>query len=1195
LVNHHSNVKTLNPYTIPLESTNLIEASAGTGKSWTVSLLVLRFILEKDLTLDQILVVTFTEAATKELRDAVRSRIIEALSFFQNPTAETDKKEYSELYNKQAHGSDADAILRLTRAKLSIDEAAIFTIHSFCQRALTEYAFEASLPFESELIDDDSELMLKLSDDFWRQKFIKAPKALLYYLRNHTVSPDSLLQDIRSVVGKPYLKRYGPDSNKADDSLWQQLERLFDTAIEAWQAQGAEIKELLLENYQRLNQRSYKPEHICEACEAMDALFDDPSLFLQVKNAVQKIRQDKLSTALKKNQEPLPEIPFFKIWQDYFECLEKVEQGTTDYINTVRIELLDFIQRKLPAEKHQMGVLSFDDLLLNLQQALQQHPQLASILSQQYRAALIDEFQDTDNIQYDIFSRIYKSSENTALFLVGDPKQAIYRFRGGDIHTYLKAKRDTLEAKRFTLKTNWRSHPQLISAFNLLYSNGVNCFKDENINYIKVDSGLASQQQHPLYKTTAALQFWKCIPELTEKGSPVNGLEGVKQIISAAVAGDIAARLNDSSLGFVGSDIAILVRSHSQGTMIKDALTARNIASVQSSKDSIFETFEAVELLRILKAIVEPQQEDQVRRALVTEIIGTSANGLMSFEENTEEWEIQLAQVQGWHTLWKENGFLAMFNDFMQKLSLHQRLLSFADGERRLTNLLQLSELIHHAVDQHALSMEEVLRWLENQQQNSALKESELRLESDSKLVKIVTIWKSKGLEYPIVYCPFVGLNRFDFKERIFSFYKNNQACLEIGSRDVDEHKLIKKEEEDAEEARLLYVALTRAKYQCTIVCFPELIKGEPDKSALGWLLSKGLLVGKTAKEKKAFTASYQESLLELSKNDEISVETLPVYEAELIFNDQQKEATLIAKSFTAALKPQAQITSFSGLTAGAHATADVQIEIPDHDAQTHNVQTSKAQLPPLGDDEFPRGPTAGSALHEVYENIDFTTSLDQQQETVLNSLLKWGYADKHLPAANLLVSNSLKATMADDLSLAMLANKARLNEMEFHLPLAHLELEDLKQILFQHLPKSEQWQVVREAVNTLKFDQVKGYLKGFIDLIFVHENQYYVADYKSNALLDYQPKSLMSVMADSHYYLQYLLYSVALHRYLAKRLADYSWESHVGGVYYLFIRGMSEDKTEDVALKNGVFFDKPSFELINALDSLFTRELENV
>ena len=1188
-------MQTLNPYSIPLKSINLIEASAGTGKSWTVSLLVLRLLLEKNLTLDQILVVTFTEAATKELRDAVRSRILEALAFFQNPRLKTDKKEYEELYNKQVHGSDDEAILRLRRAKLSIDEAAIFTIHSFCQRALTEYAFEASLPFESELMDDDSELMQKLTDDFWRKSFIKAPKALLYHLQNNKVTPDSLLKDIRSTVGKPYLKRYGPSVNSLDDSIWQQLEDLFSKAIEAWQAQGDEVKEMLLDNYERLNQRSYKPEHICEACEAMDALFDDPSLFAQVKNTVQKIRQDKITTALKKNQQALPEIRFFKIWQNYFECLEQVEQRSKAFISTVRLDLLDYLQGKLPIEKRRLGVLSFDDLLLNLQQALEKHPQLSLNLSQQYKAALIDEFQDTDPTQYDIFSQIYKNAHETCMFLVGDPKQAIYRFRGGDIHTYLKAKIDTEEQNRYTLKTNWRSHPDLVTALNTVYENGDDCFKDEHINYIKVDSGLENQEKHHLYQSTAPLRFWECNPELNEKGYPVAGLDGVKQEISDSVAGDIANILNDENLDFIGSDFAILVRSHNQGTMIKEALNTRNIASVQSSKDSIFETSEAVELLRILKAIVEPQREDQVRRALVTEIMGYNADNLIELETKSSQWETQLAQVQQWHIVWKDDGFLTMFNDFIQKQSLHQRLLSFPDGERRLTNLLQLSELIHHAAAQQALSMEEVLRWLENQQENTALKESELRLESDSKLVKIVTIWKAKGLEYPIVYCPFVGLNRFDFNESIFSFYKNNQACLEIGSNEADAHKLIRKEEEDAEEARLLYVALTRAKYQCTVVCFPDLIKGEPDKSSLGWLLSKGQLVGKSVKEKKVFSESYQESLIELSKRSEIAVETLPKVDPDLIFVKQNEAKQLTARSFDTRLKPQAQITSFSGLTAGAHA------ETPDHDAQTNRVQ-----LPPLRDDEFPRGPTAGSALHEVYENIDFTIPLDQQQETLLNSLLKWGYTDKHLNAANQLMKNSLKAKMDENLSLDKLNTKARLNEMEFHLPLAQLNLEDLKQILFQHLPKSEKWQAVREAVNTLHFDQVKGYLKGFIDLIFVYDKQYYVADYKSNTLLDYHPENLMPVMAESHYYLQYLLYSVALHRYLSKRVPDYHWETHIGGVYYLFIRGMVSNTTSDTSpditfdktqnsLAMGVFFDKPSLELIEALDGLFTREVENV
>lgn len=1185
-------MQTLDPHNIPLESVNLIEASAGTGKSWTVSLLVLRLILEKELTIDQILVVTFTEAATKELREAVRNRIIEALAFFKDPKQTLQQKEYTTLYEKQAHGIDELAIQRLKRAKLSIDEAAIFTIHGFCQRALSEYAFEAGLPFESELMESDAELMQKLTDDFWRRNLQTAPQALLFKLQHERITPDSLLNDIKHAVGKPYLTLCGPPRPSLASSSWQDLEKSFTRVMRIWSEDGCEIAELVFSK--DLNGNKYRKATVEKNCKQMRGIKSLADINLNIlQDDLKRFKSSTLSDATKaKCQTPCHQ--FFDAWEEFSDLYEALDSSAKNYISQLRIDLLKYLQQELPKEKRRLGVLSFDDLLLNLQQALNNQPDLASVLNKKYRVALIDEFQDTDPVQYDIFSRIYKHAQGTAMFLVGDPKQAIYRFRGGDIHTYLEAKKDTLKGNCYTIKTNWRSHPKLITALNTLYDNGNDCFKEDHINYIEVDSGLKTSVDHAVYQTSAPLQFWECIPELDDKGSPIGGLEGVKKSISDAIAGDIAQRLNDKKQGLIGSDIAILVRSHNQGTLIKDALNARNIASVQSSKDSIFETHEASELLRVLIAIVEPQQEDPVRRALVTELLGFNADDLTQFEKQTDIWEKQLAQFQHWHYAWKEQGFLPMFNTLVSHQNIHQRLLSFADGERRLTNLLQLSELIHHATKKHALSMEEVLRWLRQQQENTHHKESELRLESDDKLVKIVTIWKAKGLEYPIVYCPFVGLNRPDFKESVFSFYQNNQACLEIGSKDFDEHKAIKTLEEDAEETRLLYVALTRAKYQCTVVCFPDPIKRSPDRSALGWLLSKG----ETIDNKKDFIQAYASTLKKLGSTKEIGVNLLPKYDASLVYKNKQSTTILVANKFSATLKSQAQITSFSGLTAGAHA------ETPEHDSSPDKT----IQLPPLLDTEFPRGATAGSALHEVYENLNFTKPVDTQQDIILNSLLKWGFDKNHLDATNLLMTNSLKAEIGEGFSLSMLSQESRLNEMEFHLPLVQLAIDKLQQILFKHLPKTNEWQLVRDAVDGLYFDQVKGYLKGFIDLIFIHDGKYYVADYKSNSLLDYSPEHLMPVMANSHYYLQYLLYSVALHRYLQKRVPNYHWDTHIGGVYYLFIRGMSlptgTKNTTENATKNtinkttqysGVFFDKPSLVLIEALDSLFTQELSHV
>lgn len=656
-------------------------------------------------------------------------------------------------------------------------------------------------------------------------------------------------------------------------------------------------------------------------------------------------------------------------------------------------------------------------------------------------------------------------------------------------------------------------------------------------------------------------------------------MDRIKRDISDSIAGEIAEYLNSDSLNIIGSDIAILVRSHSQGKLIKEALNRRNVASVQSGKDSIFDTHESDELFHVLSAIVEPQNEYRVRRALVTELIGFDAKELLRFDDQPEAWDEQLTLMQHWTMLWKQKGFLPMFKDFMKEVNIHQKLLSYMDGERRLTNLLQLSELIHQVTKQQSLSMEEVIRWLKQQRENANKTESELRLESDEKLVQIVTIWKAKGLEYPIVYCPFVGLNRPDFKEEVFSFYKNNEPHLEIGSDNANEHKLLKKKEEDAEDARLLYVALTRAKNQCNIICFPDLLKGSPDRSALGWLLSKG----ETVENKDCFTSNYQENLKTLSQSDSIDVMELPTFDSSVIYKNNDLEEKLSSLSFSGELIAQSQITSFSGLTADAHD------ESPDHDASS----SSSVQLPKLTDKEFPRGATAGSALHDVYENIDFTIKVQDQQDIISTSLLKWGFDSNQLAAANLLMINSLEAQITPSLSLNQLEHKHRLNEMEFHFPLERLAIEDLKQVLFQHLPQDDNWTFVREAITTLSFKEVKGYLKGFIDLIFIHNNQYYVADYKSNSLIDYKAESLYPVMADSHYYLQYLIYSVALHRYLKKRMPDYHWNTHMGGSYYLFIRGMK--KNQDLSLSNGIFFDKPSFELINALDSLFSREVTYV
>ncbi len=351
-------MRTLNPYKIPLKSINLIEASAGTGKSWTVTLLFLRLILEKNLTVDQILVVTFTEAATKELRDDVRKRLVSALEAFRainvNGLTEELREEYNEVIELIERESDYDeAIRRLNRAKLSLDEAAIFTIHSFCQRTLSENAFEAGLPFESELMDDDSELMQKLTDDFWRRytdtEQKGAPKSLIFKLHQKSVTPDSLLKDIRNAVGKPYLELCGPESEAIKAEKWNDLEQGLQNIVNLWKTDREEVTQILLED-KGLNRSKFKlavVEQVCSDMADITSLYDiDADLIKRF----EKFKSSYIEVGMKKNCIP-PEHSFFNAWDSFSNLWESLNKGSDDFLNNTRIELLRYLQEELPKEK----------------------------------------------------------------------------------------------------------------------------------------------------------------------------------------------------------------------------------------------------------------------------------------------------------------------------------------------------------------------------------------------------------------------------------------------------------------------------------------------------------------------------------------------------------------------------------------------------------------------------------------------------------------------------------------------------------------------------------------------------------------------------------------------------------------------------------------------------------------------------
>lgn len=1179
----------LDAQTVPLVGTNLIEASAGTGKTWTISWLYLRLVAVEGLRVDQILVVTYTEAATAELRDRIRKRLADALAFLEGRASE-------DTYPTLQHAVEpALGIDRLQLALVSFDEAAVFTIHGFCHRVLTENAFEAGLPFESELLANEDDLLLELADTFWYQRF-HTPDALhLSLLQQHTLTPDSLLATVKPFIGKPYLQEAIPALDAvAFAEAKQRFDQSYQQCAQYWMQHRDAISGLLETAMagKVLSAVSYKRELLPVWCEALDKVFSQVMLPGTDEGKVLERFSAQYLTQKCNKGKTAPEHPFFHAMDTFIAAKNAVQGLLPPALEQLRLGLLHHLRRELPTRKRQRGFLTFDDLLLQLQGALATHTAFAGQLAAKYRAALIDEFQDTDPIQYAIFGSIYQNAPDARVFFVGDPKQAIYGFRGADIHTYLQAAHQV--QARYTLGQNFRSHADLLAALNHLFAQSDDPFRSE-IAYEPVDAG--KPQHAAILPDLSPLRLWSW-DSLDEYNSA-----DVEAQIAAATADDIARLLNAGQQGaarigdepLTSRDIAVLVRTSFQGERIRQALLERGISSVQRSRDSIFNTREASELRTVLRAIAEPGNEVALKAALVTDLFGYSAERLYALDTEADLLETELEAFHAWHKLWHTQGFMPMFRHWVHRRGLEGYLLAFPDGERRLTNLWHLAELIHTESRLQGHGMHALIRWLQQKAVASGAEEThQLRLESDAELVQIVTIHKSKGLEYGVVYCPYLWQEREPKARTWFSLNAAGKARLQAESLASDAERQQLWEEEKAENLRLLYVALTRAKYHCTVVVVTGAVKAFGYYSALAWLLfgampEQAQLFAKTS-AKSGLPFAQRHALMQqrlqtivAGSNGKVGLAAVPMVVEPTVFRPTQATQPSRTPPKTFKPRPVPKVGSFSGLAAG---TDD---ERPDYDLLAFGNPVSHWDT--QRKETFPRGAVAGSCLHKMLEELDFTQPLHTQRDTVLLPALKrHGLPERWQMSAELLLTNTLTTQLipssqaGDGVCLQQLTKSHRLDELEFYFPVQHLRLKPLQQVLRQHLPPD--WAEIHAAIAKLKFQGLTGYMKGFIDLVFEAHGQYFIVDYKSNDLGngvdDYAQAAMRQAMAEHHYYLQYLIYCVALHRYLRLRLPGYAWETHVGGVLYLFLRGMNP-----AVAGSGVFFHKPPLALVEALDGL--------
>jgi exodeoxyribonuclease V beta subunit len=1170
--------------------TSLVEASAGTGKTFTIAGLFLRLILEKNLSVREILVVTYTVAATEELRHRIRYTLAKALQAF--TTGASDDPFLRALLTRQAD-QRADLTARLDRALYGFDEAPIYTIHGFCQRVLRDRAFETGNLFDTELVTDQTPLLRQLVEDYWRKQFYRAGKIPVIFALKNGLSPEGLLPLVRTSLPHPFLKLLSPVDGQTPESLAAALEAAFVSLREVWREQKDAICSHFGSGAKWANKPYNDDEAMTDAFRQLDSCLGAPEFPPSALDALQLFRKSAIAAKVSKRAKgPAPAHPFF-------DLCEELSRAEEHYVIGVKLGALEYVRQELPRRKDELKVQFFDDLLTRLHGALAGTGGLglATLLRRQYVAALIDEFQDTDPLQYDIFSRVFAGPENY-LFLIGDPKQAIYGFRGADIFTYLKARQHSDQA--YTLKENWRSEAGLVRSVNAVFSAAARPFVFPGIQFNAVEAK-GEADKKPLKVDGQAqppFQFWFW----RRTGANINKGDADK-LLPSVVASEIVELLNGhTALGdrkLLPEDIAVLVPENRQAQLVQDALSRRNVPSVLYTSASLFDSREVVETQGVLAAIADPTRESQLMAALGTDLLGFTGSRIEAVAKQETEWQQILEHFRGYLDLWLQRGFIQMFRSFMQREQVRPRLLAFPNGERRLTNLLHLSEVLHRASIENRLGVSGLLKWISEQREpgNQVAEEHQLRLETDEKAVKLVTVHKSKGLEYSVVFCPFSwkGANiEHGGEEQVF-FHEHGDGNLvrDLGSPDYDTHKQQARVERLAENVRLLYVALTRAKHRCYFVwgAFRDAATSAP-----AWLLHPppSPEPDPVAAQEQHFPQLDDNQLLDdlgkLADQSEgsdgqptIAVRDLPQAADTAFAVSSSAGPALDYRRFTGAIARDWRVSSFTSLTANQDE------ELPDHDALGPGA---RGEPPASGIFAFPGGAKPGTCLHKILEKLEFT----QWNQPPANALVREQLHAHGLPEAeftNVLIETLGKVMTATldpgipTLSLAKITAAQRLHELEFYFPLQRISPEMFRALLREHpIPGADD--AGSGEPGGFSFAPVQGMLKGFIDLVFEFEGRYYLVDWKSNLLgtqvEDYGPAALAREIRRRHYYFQYQLYTAALDRYLRLRLPGYRYEQHFGGVYYLFLRGIDPARPG-----YGIYRDRLEESFVRRLNRLLT------
>ena len=1177
---------------IPLQGVQLIEASAGTGKTFTVATVYARLVIEQRLPVSRLLAVTYTVAATRELRETLRERLVLALRMLELPAYgagdcgfDSHAAQLTRVMLENAAEQEPWPVLlaRLQRAAQEMDLAPIHTIHGFCQRALHDHALQAGQPLEArELVMNEAGLRHEVALAFWRQASrTPADAEALLQLWG---SPAALASSLRELLALDALSPAAP--GPVDDSAARALEAAREALAEAFHVHGASARESL-----RTACANKDVSATYTKDQAVDPVWQALARWARAprgrdpdhKNVGWYARSHLLLKTNGQNSKRPGVTPVSPL----FDAIEAWSAACSEAARALDVRKLglvhrarDFARARLQQLKDQRGLLGFDDMIAQVHAALAgpQGEAFAQALQAQYAIALVDEFQDTDARQWDIFRRLFAQpaprdgTTPRALFLIGDPKQAIYGFRGGDVATYLVAQ--AAARQRHPLARNFRSRPVLLRALEALFeAAGDDAFRQHGIGFERVQPGGACRDE---FFTVLGEPQPGLLVQALDADPDDTGVNAIRDQAARACAARIhrllqqgqqgQARLTDRhgvERAVQPGDVSVLVGRHADGERVQQTLSRLGIPSVAVGKQSLYATEEARQLCWLLEALMSPADDARLRAALATPLFGLTGGQIAAFDTDLAAHRGWQDRMQHWAQRARRHGPMAALGEICAEQA--PRLLAWPDGERRLSNYLQLAEALQ-AADAVALGLAGLLAELERRIEDADPGNDDelLRLESDAARVRIMTVHASKGLTLDLVFVPFTADKVPDPHRRSPAMaIGRDPALARIGHLFPDAKDAVCAEEREAlkaEHIRLLYVALTRARLATWVGWGAQLKTAEA--SALGLLLrGQGI---------EALHAGAPDAIALLPAVAADGLADLP----RLQFTDASRHEPPLVPTRT--LDRDWWVYSFSQL---AREASGLETRGADDEFETPLVRSRFS------------GSRFGNALHEALENVDFAAWRDFSGDTpptgqlaaLEDALRHAGYSSDADQVDGVrvlcdLVGRTLNAPMPEGTRLAWLPAHERLSEMEFHLSLAPVRVDALLDLLHAH-------GLVTQRREFGLRRRLEGLLTGRIDLIYRHGECFHVLDYKSNQLPDYGPDAVARAIAEGEYDLQYLIYTVALHRWLRFRLgATYDPDVHLGGVRYLFCRGLERDDPQ----RPGLHGLRLPTELVLGVDALF-------